>query len=38
VYDIADATASNATIAILDQYSNVKGSPFVKGVVGKVHC
>jgi hypothetical protein len=29
---IADATANNATIAILDQYSNVKGSPFVKGV------
>lgn len=29
---IADATTSSATIAILDQYSNVKGSAFVKGV------
>lgn len=28
---IADATASNATIAILDQYSNAEGSPIVSG-------
>jgi len=33
---IADATASNGTIAILDQYSNVKGSPFVKGVASLI--
>lgn len=33
---IADATASNATIAILDQYSNVKGSPFVKAVASLI--
>ena len=33
---IANATASNATIAILDQYSNVKGSPFVKGVASLI--
>lgn len=33
---IADVTASNATIAILDQYSNVKGSPFVKGVASLI--
>jgi len=33
---IADATTSNATITILDQYSNVKGSPFVKGVASLI--
>ncbi len=33
---IADVTTSNATIAILDQYSNVKGSPFVKGVASLI--
>jgi len=33
---IANATASNSTIAILDQYSNVKGSPFVKGVASLI--
>ncbi|MDB5014792.1 MAG: methyltransferase protein [Daejeonella sp.] len=33
---IADATTSNATIAILDQYSNVKGSLFVKGVASLI--
>jgi hypothetical protein len=33
---IADASASNATIAILDQYSNTKGSPFVKGVASLI--
>lgn len=33
---IADATAPNATIAILDQYSNVKGSSFTKGVASLI--
>lgn len=33
---IADATAEKATIAILDQYSNVKGSPFVKGIASLI--
>lgn len=33
---IADATTSNATIAILDQYSNVKGTAFVKGVASLI--
>lgn len=33
---IADSTTSNATIVILDQYSNVKGSPFVKGVASLI--
>ena len=33
---IADATASGATLAILDQYSNVKGSAFVKGVASLI--
>lgn len=33
---IADVTASNATVAILDQYSNIKGSPFVKGVASLI--
>ncbi|HMI66531.1 MAG TPA: methyltransferase [Cyclobacteriaceae bacterium] len=33
---VADATASNGTIAILDQYSNVKGSLFVKGVASLI--
>ena len=33
---IADATAPNATIAILDQYSNVKGSAFTKGVASLI--
>lgn len=33
---IADVTASNATVAILDQYSNVKGSAFVKGVASLI--
>ena len=33
---IADATATNAAIAILDQYANVKGSHFVKGVAAMI--
>jgi hypothetical protein len=33
---IADATSDNATIAILDQFSNVKGSPFEKGVASLI--
>src|SRR6266487_693961 len=33
---IANVTASNATVAILDQYSNVKGSAFVKGVASLI--
>ncbi|MEO8664697.1 MAG: class I SAM-dependent methyltransferase [Ignavibacteria bacterium] len=33
---IADVTSDNATIAILDQYSNVKGSPFIKGVASLI--
>ncbi len=33
---IADATASNGAIAILDQYANVKGSLFVKGVASMI--
>jgi len=33
---IADATATNAAIAILDQYANVKGSNFVKGVAAMI--
>ena len=33
---IADVTTSNATVAILDQYSNVKGSEFVKGVASLI--
>jgi hypothetical protein len=33
---IANATASNGAIAILDQYTNVKGSLFVKGVASMI--
>ncbi len=33
---IADATAPDTTIAILDQYSNVKGSAFTKGVASLI--
>lgn len=33
---IADATSSNGAIAILDQYANVKGSLFVKGVASMI--
>lgn len=33
---IAAATSNNATVAILDQYSNVKGSPFIKGVASLI--
>ena len=33
---IADATASNGAIAILDQYANVKGSLFVKAVASLI--
>jgi hypothetical protein len=33
---IADATISNGAIAILDQYSNVRGSLFVKGVASLI--
>ncbi len=33
---ISDATASKGAIAILDQYANVKGSPFVKGVASMI--
>lgn len=33
---IADATAGNGVIAILDQYTNVKGSLFVKGVASMI--
>lgn len=33
---IAGATTNNATIAILDQYSDVTGSPFVKGVASLI--
>lgn len=33
---IADATANNGVIAILDQYANVKGSLFVKGVAAMI--
>jgi hypothetical protein len=33
---IADATTKNASIAILDQYSNVKGSAFVRGVASLI--
>ena len=33
---IADATASNGVIAILDQYANVNGSLFVKGVAAMI--
>lgn len=33
---IANATASDGSIAILDQYANVKGSLFVKGVASMI--
>lgn len=33
---IAGVTTANSTIAILDQYSNVKGSAFVKGVASLI--
>ncbi|NOS83648.1 MAG: methyltransferase domain-containing protein, partial [Ignavibacteria bacterium] len=33
---IADATATNGAIAILDQYANVEGSLFVKGVAAMI--
>jgi hypothetical protein len=33
---IADATAANATVVILDQFSNVKGSAFTKGVASLI--
>jgi ubiquinone/menaquinone biosynthesis C-methylase UbiE len=33
---IANATASNGAIAILDQYTNVKGSLFAKGVAAMI--
>jgi hypothetical protein len=33
---IANATATNGAIAILDQYANVKGSLFVKGVASLI--
>ena len=33
---IADATVSNGTIAILDQYSNVKGTSFEKGIASLI--
>jgi hypothetical protein len=33
---IAAASAANATIAILDQYSSVRGSPFMKGVASLI--
>jgi len=33
---IADATAANGVIAILDQFANVKGSPFIKGVAAMI--
>lgn len=33
---IADSTTPNATIAILDQFSNVKGSAFTKGVASLI--
>lgn len=33
---IAAVTSSGATISILDQYSNVRGTPFVKGVASLI--
>ena len=33
---ISNAAMDDATIAILDQYSNVRGSPFVKGVASLI--
>jgi O-methyltransferase domain len=33
---IADCTLPNATIVMLDQYSNVKGSPFQKGIASLI--
>jgi len=33
---IAGITAANSTIAILDQFSNVKGSPFVRGIASLI--
>lgn len=34
--NIAQATAGSATVAVLDQYSNVRGSAFVKGVASLI--